>query len=155
MTRTPRTPPLATVPDVRGGNQLDANRRMNILREEQLREKRKKNIVVKGLLEDLPDGDEGAVERMLYAMDLGHLKAMTPMAVRVGRSSNDKPRLLIVTFVHERYVQEVLMEKVKLLWTKNNNQYGNFSDVFIDPDMSREKRQDMFAARRANRTFEE
>ena len=108
-------------------------------------------------MEDLPDGDKGAFHRMLYALDLGHLIGTECYAVRIGRGSPDRPRLLVVTFVHERYVQEILRDKVKLLWTRNNNnnQYGNFSDVFIDPDMSREERQEMAEHRRANKQYPE
>ena len=170
VTRAPRTPPLSAVPDARGGNQLDANRRTDALRDEQalrdmqmqamlregrLREERKKNIVVKGLREDLPDGDEGAVSRMLHAMDLGHLKSRDCGARRVGRGSSSRPRLLIVSFQHERYAKQILMDKIKLLWTRENNMYGNFSDVFIDPDMTREERQAEFANRRDERMARE
>ena len=97
------------------------------------------------------DGDEGAVNRMLHAMDLGHLKNYDCGARRVGRASSSRPRLLIVSFQHERHAQLIIRDKIKLLWTKDNNQYGNFSDVFIDPDMTREERQAAFANRRDSR----
>ena len=51
------------VSGARSSQQTDA-----MLQEERLRAERKRNIVVKGLREDLPDGDEGAVNRMLHAM---------------------------------------------------------------------------------------
>ena len=153
---TPRTPPPTTVPDVQRWQEMCAGARSwNLLREERLREERKRNIVVKGLREDLPDGDEGAVNRMLHAMDLGYLKSKDCGAKRVGKATNSRPRLLIVTFQHERYAQQILMDKIKLLWTKDNNYYGNFSDVFIDPDMTREERQAEFANRRDSRMMKE
>ena len=115
--------------------------------------RRKRNIVVKGLREDLDDGDQGGVHRMLDSLGLGYLKGRDIHIKRVGRSNNDKPRILIVTFENEQDVEEILMDKLKLFSTNSNSPHGNFKDVFIDPDYSREERQRQFRLRRVNRFY--
>ena len=138
--------------DVRGRNGGNSADLTNNLREQEEMMRRRKNIVVKGLREDLDDGDQGGVHRMLDVLGLGYLKGRDLHARRVGRSSDDKPRILIVTFENEQDVEEILRDKLKLFSTYNSP-HGNFRDVFIDPDLSREERQRQFRERRVNRFF--
>ena len=117
------------------------------LREEQ----RKRNIVIKGLQEDLDDGDQGGIDRMLKSMDLGYLAGRNSFAKRIGRGDNDRPRLLVVTFRDERDVDDIISAKWKLFGTYRNSRYGNFSDVFVDPDHTRDERHRLYQEREERR----
>ena len=117
------------------------------LREEQ----RKRNIVIKGLQEDLDDGDQGGIDRMLKSMDLGYLAGRNSFAKRIGRGDNDRPRLLVVTFRDERDVDDIISAKWKLFGTHSNSRHGNFSDVFVDPDHTRDERHRLYQEREERR----
>ena len=135
--------PQSTV-NTRNINQGD---RDAFLREEQ----RKRNIVIKGLKEDLDDGDQGGIDRMLKSMDLGYLAGRNSFAKRIGRGDNDRPRLLVVTFRDERDVDDIISAKWKLFGTHRNSRHGNFSDVFVDPDHNRDERQRLYQEREERR----
>ena len=79
-------------------NNNNINNRIINSREQEQIERRKRNIVVKGLYEDLSDGDQGGVHRMLDTLGLGFLKGRDCWTRRVGKGSNDRPRLLVVAF---------------------------------------------------------
>ncbi len=74
-------------------------------------------------------------------------------AERVGRETNGRPRLLILTFENVRHTEEILMNKIKLSWTNNDSIFGNFNDVYVDPDISREERQRMYTEIRGRNVY--
>ena len=129
------------------------NNRINNSREQEQIEKRKRNIVIKGLAEDLRDGDKGAVHRMLDTLGLDFLKGRDCWAKRIGRGDSDRPRLLVVTFENEWCVEEILKDKLKLSWTDDRSEHGNFSSVYIDPDLTWEERQILFDKRKEDRLY--
>ena len=129
--------------------------RANSLQEQTQLELRKRNIIVKGLHENLSDCDQGAVHRMLDSMNLGYLKGRDYWARRIGREDSNRPRILVVTFECERQVEQIINEKTRLMWTSDYSEFGNFSNVFIEPDLPREERQKKYRERRDQHSFRE
>ena len=63
--------------------------------------------------------------------------------------------MLIVTFENERHTEEILINKIKLAWTNDDSVFGNFNDVYVAPDISREERQKMYTERRDRNVYRE
>ena len=114
-------------------------------------QRRRRSIIIKGLNEDLIDGDAGGFNRLLDTMDLGYIKGMTYQARRIGRQQNNRSRLIIVTFENEAFAQRILNARWKLFFTNNSSQWGNFSTTYVEPDLTREERQRLFEQRQIDR----